>query len=790
MAEKHMYKIIHFLFFCFCASHVAAVNNTLNQGNKLNFSTDTLVSNNGLFTLGFYSSGDPNISYFGILYKDSIYKGKPFWIANLDKPMANNTASLTLDTTGNLILSDASQDSVTLYSAQSTTNLAAVLEDSGNFVLQQVTTSGSTAQILWQSFDYPTDSYLPGMKLGVNYKTGTNWSLTSWLTDSFPTPGAFTLDWDPDIRELVLRRRGVIFWTSGQLLNNGTFEYTTFLAGSTQLDFIFNNVSDVDEAYLMYSVVTNEYTPADTLNFSMWTLEYDGSILDQYDSLYVLGPNLCDGSNTAFGCKRWEGSCRGKGDKFAVRSGGFDNPVPRNVYDNVSLTISDCKDMCWKDCKCVAATFGNSNRTGCTLFYGPFSQDLTGASVTYFVIVNDSPSPGRTNWIWIPIAIVLALAAILLGILLYLRRRKIQQKEKFLRELMTSDRPSDANELKNDGNMGHNLNIYSVVTIMEATNSFAIRNKLGEGGFGPVYKGILADGQEIAVKRLSRRSGQGLVEFKNELILIAKLQHTNLVRLLGCCIHGEEKMLVYEYMPNKSLDSIIFDESKKGLLNWGKRYSIIEGIAQGLLYLHKYSRLKIIHRDLKVSNILLDENLNPKISDFGMARIFNTNDMEVNTIRVVGTYGYMSPEYAMEGVFSVKSDVFSFGVLVLEIVSGRKNHSLFQLDRPIILVAYAWELWKEDRAIELLDPTLRDSYSKDQVLRCINVGLLCVEESASDRPAMPEVVSMLTSEATQLPPPKQPAFSTARSTKDTSFSEIRTENSSTNEVSISVLNAR
>ncbi|KAK4485128.1 hypothetical protein RD792_007740 [Penstemon davidsonii] len=216
---------------------------------------------------------------------------------------------------------------------------------------------------------------------------------------------------------------------------------------------------------------------------------------------------------------------------------------------------------------------------------------------------------------------------------------------------------------------------YDFYKIRAATNDFSEDNKLGQGGFGPVYKGKLLSGQEIAVKRLSRNSGQGDLEFKNEVLLLAKLQHRNLVRLLGFSIGGKEKLLVYEFVENASLDHFIFGSTEHSNLDWQQRYKIIKGITRGLLYLHEDSRLRIIHRDLKASNILLDGDMNPKIADFGMARLVLTDETQSNTSRIVGTYGYMSPEYAMHGQFSVKSDVFSFGVIVLEIISGQKSYS-------------------------------------------------------------------------------------------------------------------
>ncbi|OVA10440.1 Protein kinase domain [Macleaya cordata] len=229
---------------------------------------------------------------------------------------------------------------------------------------------------------------------------------------------------------------------------------------------------------------------------------------------------------------------------------------------------------------------------------------------------------------------------------------------------------------------------FDFVTIRNATKNFSDANKLGEGGFGGVYKGKLLDGQEIAVKRLSKNSGQGSQEFKNEVVLLHKLQHRNLVRLLGFCLEGEEKILIYEYLPNRSLDNYLFDPTRKAHLDWVKRYRIIGGIARGLLYLHEDSRLKIIHRDLKAGNILLDEEMNPKIADFGTAKLFGDDQTRGNTSRIAGTFGYMAPEYAVHGQFSVKSDVFSFGVLLLEIISGQRINSFHQSAPPQNLLSY------------------------------------------------------------------------------------------------------
>lgn len=334
------------------------------------------------------------------------------------------------------------------------------------------------------------------------------------------------------------------------------------------------------------------------------------------------------------------------------------------------------------------------------------------------------------------------------------------------------------------------LPLFKLQMLIAATDYFDAANKLGEGGFGPVYRVNLPDGQEIAVKRLSRASGQGQEEFMNEVVVISELQHRNLVRLLGCCVEGDEKMLVYEYMPNKSLDAFLFDSLRKQLLDWKNRFKIVEGICRGLLYLHRDSRLRIIHRDLKASNILLDQELNPKISDFGMARIFGRNEDQADTGRVVGTFGYMSPEYAMEGRFSEKSDVFSFGVLLLEIISGRKNTSFYGNEEALSLLGYAWKLWNEGNIAALVDPGISYPSFHEEIFRCVHVGLLCVQEFAKDRPAIFTVISMLNSEIVDLPTPKQPAFSERRSELDTASLQHDQRPESINNVTVTLLSGR
>lgn len=285
--------------------------------------------------------------------------------------------------------------------------------------------------------------------------------------------------------------------------------------------------------------------------------------------------------------------------------------------------------------------------------------------------------------------------------------------------------------------------VYTFRQIKAATQNFNAVNKLGEGGFGPVYKGLLPDGTTIAVKQLSAKSKQGIREFVNEIGTISALQHPNLVKLMGCCAEDNELLLIYEYMENNSLDHALFGpEEIKSRLNWSTRVKIILGIAKGLTYLHEESKLKIIHRDIKPTNILLDKELNAKITDFGYAKLNEGEHTHVIT-RIAGTTGYMAPEYAMRGYLTPKADVYSFGVVTLEIVSGRNSASYRPSDQTVYLLDLAYVLHEQGNLIELVDPKLETDYSWTEAAAILELAMMCTNPSPTLRPTMSEVVKVI-----------------------------------------------
>ncbi|RVW68704.1 G-type lectin S-receptor-like serine/threonine-protein kinase [Vitis vinifera] len=757
---------------------------------------ETIVSAGGDFELGFFSPGSSENRYLGIWYK-KISTGTVVWVADRDVPLNDSSGILKLDERGTLVL--LNKANMTIWSSNSSRSVqspVAQLLDTGNLVVRNENDS-DPENFLWQSFDYPGDTFLPGMKYGKNLITGLDSYLTSWKSTDDPSTGDFTNRLDPrGFPQMFLKEGSVVTFRSGPW--NGL------------------RFSVVTRMVLSPNGVLQRYTWIDRRQG--WLL-YLTAQMDNCDRYALCGAyGSCDINNSpACGCLK-----------------GF---VPKHPNDwNVADWSGGCVRRTRLNCQNGDGFLKYQKwRSGCVLWFGNLidireynenGQDLyvrMAASELdnwqcYAEEYESSDQKKLVKIIVIPIGLAGLILLVIFVILHVLKRKRLKKKAPLGEGMVNWDGEDAGNSILTilclnnfhllsyfAVTMGHNperdhtnesekedleLPLFDFDTIAEATDNFSRSNKLGQGGFGPVYKGMLRGGQEIAVKRLSKNSRQGLDEFKNEVLCIAKLQHRNLVKLLGYCIQYEEKMLIYEYMPNKSLNSFIFDQTQSMLLDWPKRFHIIKGIARGLLYLHQDSRLRIIHRDLKASNILLDQEMNPKISDFGMARSFEENETEANTTRVVGTYGYMSPEYAVDGLFSVKSDVFSFGVLVLEIVSGKRNRGFCDPDHHLNLLGHAWRLYRKGRSIELTDASIQQSCNPLEVLRSIHVGLLCVQQSPDDRPSMSSVVMMLGSEIA-LPQPREPGFFVARRMIEAADSSSGIyEPCSVNDITVTFLAAR
>ncbi|GKV15808.1 hypothetical protein SLEP1_g26557 [Rubroshorea leprosula] len=759
----------------------------------------TVVSAGGTFEFGFTNYGGSRTRYLGIWYK-KISIRTVVWVANREIPLNDSSGVLQLTGQGILVVRDGTNSTIwTSKMSRDVQNPVAQLLDTGNLVVKAVGVDGKD-RILWQSFDYIEDTFLPGMKFGRNLVTGLDKYLTSSKSSDDPSPGEYTSRLDPGGYPQIFLRRGDV-----KQLRSGPWNGLRF-SGMANLKenpiYKFEFVYNEEEIVYMYQLIDSSVVTRVTLNrdgvlerwtwsdrAQVWSL-YLTAQMDNCDRYALCGAyGSCNINNSPpCGCLRgfmpkykhdwetgdWTGGCVRKTKVECGKGEGFQRirsiKLPDTTYANLDI---------------------RDRGSGCLLWFSElidireYAEDGQDIYVRLAASDLDNSSSERRKWvrlIVIPV-LVLGLVFLAIGFIVHMRKRKK------LRGVGTTLLIQERDYIKKDGDQELELPLFDLAAIAEATNNFSDANKLGEGGYGPVYKGILKDGQQIAVKRPSKNSTQGLDEFKNEVLCIAKLQHRNLVKLLGCCIQVQEKMLIYEFMPNKSLDSFIFDQKQRTLLDWPRRLNIINGVARGLLYLHQDSRLRIIHRDLKVSNILLDQEMNPKISDFGMARSFGGNEIGASTKRVVGTYGYMSPEYAIDGLFSVKSDVFSFGVLVLEIVSGKRNRGFCHSDHKHNLLGHAWMLYKEGRPLDLIDDCISQSYVMSEVLRSIHVGLLCVQQSPEDRPTMAAVVLMLSTEIA-LPQPKEPGFFTERDLFATDSSSTKAESCSVNNMSITQLTAR
>nr|XP_017216802.1 PREDICTED: uncharacterized protein LOC108194362 [Daucus carota subsp. sativus] len=760
---------------------------------------DTITSAGGEFEFGFFSPGSSASRYLGIWYK-RISNGTVVWVANRNAPINNtlgqvrvNGQGITLETDDRMIWST----NTSLFLK----NPVAQLLDSGNLVLRNEDRDVKTREdMIWQSFDYPGDTFLPGMKIGIDLVTGLDSYYTAWKSVDDPSTGIFSGGIDINGFPQFFKSKGSVEWTRTGPWNGLQFSGSpkTNPNGMFTEKFVFN---EKEICYRLYPInrtstdIRLTLTPNGEIKHLVWNYQNQiwmiiiNEIMGDCDLYGLCGAyGICHiNSSPRCGCLRgfvpkfpekskavdWSSGCVRKAKLDCNTEAGFMKysgvklPDTRHSWYDLKINLEQCETLCLKNCNCTAYADADirSGGSGCILWFNDLTDMVSTADGQDIYIRmpaseldNERSRAKRHLQIILIVLVVLVVVALALVCLFVLSKRKLKGKG----NLKFNPEGVALNKIESED---WELPSVDFKTLVKATNNFSQDNKLGQGGFGPVYKGMLNDGQEVAVKRLSKSSGQGLDEFINEVSCIAKLQHRNLVTLLGCCTEKGERILIYEYMANKSLDSFIFDEDISNSMDWQERYKIINGIARGLLYLHQDSKLRIIHRDLKASNILLDHEMNPKISDFGMARCFKGSQTEANTSRIVGTYGYMSPEYAIDGHFSAKSDVYSFGVLLIEIVSGNKNRLYSHPDHSLNLLGHAWKSYNEDKLLGLVDEVILESSNQLEVFRVIQIGLLCVQEDPIDRPGMSQVVLMLSSNM-KLPHPKKPGFFMERILRD------------------------
>ncbi|KAJ3708455.1 hypothetical protein LUZ61_012160 [Rhynchospora tenuis] len=737
----------------------------------------TLVSPNSIFELGFFSPGSSTNRFVGIWFTFSPHA--IVWVANRDSPLNNTLGTLILNKTGSLMLYDTLGRIVWSPRTRSSGGIKSPilqLYDSGNLVLKDQKSNS----IIWQSFDFPTNTLLVGMKVGRNLRTGFEMFLSSWKSIDDPSEGDYRHKLDSQgAPETIVWDRSQISWRSGMW--NGLYfskaPPTSTYARLYNFLFVWNQdeVSygfQMRSASTIFRLVLNETGIIQSLLWDQshqnWNYIWlqpidecskfakcgqfgicqpDGTPCNCLRGFDPVAPNEWSMRNNSGGCKRTIPlGCSNYNDGF-YKLQGVKMPYSHDAIVDASITIEECHGRCLMNCSCMAYTLLDIREkgSGCVMWNTALIDIsiLTGGQDLYVKVSKSELGASSKQKLKIIVeTISIAVSVLLLCFVGYLLLKKkiYSKKDTTIKSLPQNDSIKDAD-----------LPAFDIDTILKATDNFSIKNIVGQGGFGIVYKGKLPHGQEIAVKRLSGSSSQGFNEFMNEVMLVAKLQHRNLVRLLGCCIQNNERMLIYEFLTNKSLDFFIFaDVEKRTALSWRTRLEIVAGIARGLLYLHHDSRYNIIHRDLKAANVLLDEEMNPKISDFGTARLFERNQEVISTETVIGTRGYMSPEYLREGEFSVKSDVYSFGVLLLEIMSGKRNQGNHNL------VTDAWNLWEEQSILMLLDEAVESTVFTTELLRCLHVALLCVQGCPDDRPSMSSVCMMLSSDNLVLPAPKKP----------------------------------
>uniref|UniRef100_A0A0E0JRK4 Receptor-like serine/threonine-protein kinase n=1 Tax=Oryza punctata TaxID=4537 RepID=A0A0E0JRK4_ORYPU len=738
-----------------------------------------LVSNRGKFALGFFQPENSENWYLGIWY-NQISKHTPVWVANRGSPISNpDTSQLTIATDGNMVLLDNSRTAIwsTNISKIASNSTVGVILDSGNLVLAD---ASNTSVVLWQSFDHFGDTWLPGGKLGRDKLTGVSTRLVAWKAGNDPSLGVFSLELDPNGTSQYLLQWNSTqqYWTSGNWTGSiftGVPEMTPTGSYPNSL-YTFDYVNGENESYFVYdlkddSVLTRFFlSEMGQIQFLTWMNGANDWMLfwsqpkAKCDVYSLCGPSsVCtenalascsclrgfsdqnvgewlQGDHTS-GCRRnvelqcssaSNGSVLGRStDRFYTMA---NVRLPSNAESVVATGIDRCEEACLSNCSCTAYSYNGS----CSLWYRDLInlQDVSvigSQGNTVLIRLAASELSGQKQkhskkLITIPVVATSAVLLMIVVLVLILRRRMVKTTTRVEGSLVS----------------------FTYRDLKSVTKKFS--EKLGGGAFGSVFKGSLPDATMVAVKKLEGFR-QGEKQFRSEVSTIGNIQHVNLIRLLGFCSEKSRRLLVYEYMPNGSLDKHLFG-SNQPVLSWNTRYKIALGIARGLDYLHEKCRDCIIHCDIKPENILLDDSFAPKVADFGLAKLMGRDISRVLTT-ARGTVGYIAPEWIAGTAVTAKADVFSYGMTLLEIVSGRRNvqerrrqeqdgaavDGLFPLLAASTLGGGGGG--RDELASAVVDGRLGVNADMGEVERACRVACWCIQDDEKARPAMATVVQVL-----------------------------------------------
>ncbi|KAM7498225.1 hypothetical protein LguiA_022639 [Lonicera macranthoides] len=749
-------------FICFTLTISLSYGADTISANQSLTGNQTLISSGGNFALGLFNPGNSSNYYIGMWYK-KISVQTIVWVANRDKPISDNTTAELKIIDGNLvILSESPKTQIWSTNVTSTSNSrSAVLRDDGNLVLIDGSNSNlNSTTPIWQSFDNPVDTWLPGAKIAYNKRTRTKQLLTSWKNTEDPALGLFSLELDPNGSQYLIKwNRSDQYWTSGPW-NGHIFS----LVPEMRLNYIYNFRN---ESYFTYSV----YNPAIISRFIMdvsgqikqlswletskqWNLFWSQPRQQCEVYAYCGAFGTCNQNSLPFcnclhgftpsndtdwglndfsrGCVREKdlrcgnaSASNGERDRFLVNS---QMSLPQHPQSVGVGSARGCEEACLNNCSCTAYAYDNNNT--CSIWIGELMNlkqlsDDDGSGKTIYIRLSSSEFSGGKSSKWIVIGSVVGSVvglAVILGLVWFVMKKRRKRMAVNMKLVEGSLVPFGYKDLQN------------------ATKNFS--DKLGGGGFGSVFKGTLSDSTVIAVKKLESIN-QGEKQFRTEVSTIGAIQHVNLVRLHGFCSDGNNKLLVYEYMPNGSLDSHLFLGKDSKVLEWQTRYQIALGTARGLTYLHEKCRDCIIHCDIKPENILLDAEFCPKVADFGLAKLIGREFSRVLTT-MKGTRGYLAPEWISGIPITAKADVYSYGMMLFEFISGRRNSDPSEDGKVKFFPTWAASVAIDGGDIlSLVDPRLEGIADVEEVTRICRLACWCIQDDEINRPSMGQIVQIL-----------------------------------------------